>query len=158
MDNVKTVGAYLKDQLAAIDDSRIKEIRGMGLLLGMEMTVEVAPMVNSCLKQGLLLLNAGPNVIRFLPPLNITEELVDSAVAILKKFSKRRRNMEITTKYKGRDFLSLYDYTGEDIAYFLDVADALKKSKRRGYHGISSGRTMGCFSPKAPRGPECPFR
>ena len=74
--------------LAAIDDSRIKEIRGMGLLLGMEMTVEVAPMVNSCLKQGLLLLNAGPNVIRFLPPLNITEELVDSAVAILKKVFK----------------------------------------------------------------------
>ena len=71
LDNVKTVSAYLKDQLAAIDDSRIKEIRGMGLLLGMEMTVEVAPMVNSCLKQGLLLLNAGPNVIRFLPPLNI---------------------------------------------------------------------------------------
>ena len=88
MDNVKTVSAYLKDQLAAIDDSRIKEIRGMGLLLGMEMTVEVAPMVNSCLKQGLLLLNAGPNVIRFLPPLNITEELVDSAVAILKKVFK----------------------------------------------------------------------
>ena len=88
LDNVKTVSAYLKDQLAAIDDSRIKEIRGMGLLLGMEMTVEVAPMVNSCLKQGLLLLNAGPNVIRFLPPLNITEELVDSAVAILKKVFK----------------------------------------------------------------------
>ena len=88
VDNVKTVSAYLKDQLAAIDDSRIKEIRGMGLLLGMEMTVEVAPMVNSCLKQGLLLLNAGPNVIRFLPPLNITEELVDSAVAILKKVFK----------------------------------------------------------------------
>ena len=88
LDNVKTVSAYLKDQLAAIDDSRIKEIRGMGLLLGMEMTVEVAPMVNSCLKQGLLHLNAGPNVIRFLPPLNITEELVDSAVAILKKVFK----------------------------------------------------------------------
>ena len=88
LDNVKTVSAYLKDQLAAIDDSRIKEIRGMGLLLGMEMTVEVAPMVNSCLKQGLLLLNAGPNVIRFLQPLNITEELVDSAVAILKKVFK----------------------------------------------------------------------
>lgn len=88
LDNVKTVSAYLKDQLAAIDDSRIKEIRGMGLLLGMEMTVEAAPMVNSCLKQGLLLLNAGPNVIRFLPPLNITEELVDSAVAILKKVFK----------------------------------------------------------------------
>ena len=38
--------------------------------------------------------------------------------------------MEITTKYKGRDFLSLYDYTGEDIAYFLYVADALKKEQK----------------------------
>ena len=53
--------------------------------------------------------------------------------------------MEITTKYKGRDFLSLYDYTGEDIAYFLDVADALKKraKKEGGYHGISSRSNLG---------------
>lgn len=85
LDHVKEVGAYFKQQLAAIKDGRIKEVRGMGLMLGMEMDVEVAPIVERCFESGLLLLNAGPQVIRFLPPLNITEELVDSAVTILKQ-------------------------------------------------------------------------
>ena len=58
--------------------------------------------------------------------------------------------MEITTKYKGRDFLSLYDYTGEDIAYFLDVADALKKEQIVGdTMGYLPGRTLGMLFTKS---------
>lgn len=58
--------------------------------------------------------------------------------------------MEITTKYKGRDFLSLYDYTGEDISYFLDVADALKKEQKEGgTTGYLPGRTLGMLFTKS---------
>ncbi|MEE0776323.1 MAG: acetylornithine transaminase [Bacillota bacterium] len=88
LENVTKISAYLQEKLNGIMDERIKEVRGMGLLLGMELTVDAGPIVNRCLERGLLLLVAGPHVIRFLPPLNTTEDLVDSAVAILENVLK----------------------------------------------------------------------
>ena len=59
----------------------ITQVRGQGLLVGAELNVEAAPMVAAARDKGLLLLTAGPNVLRFLPALNVSIEEVDEALA-----------------------------------------------------------------------------
>ena len=59
------------------------DVRGRGLILGMEFSSEVAPVVNAARERGLLVINAGPNVLRFVPPLIITDEEVDKGMEIL---------------------------------------------------------------------------
>jgi acetylornithine/N-succinyldiaminopimelate aminotransferase len=81
--NIK-MGAYLRESLNKIEDKRIIEIRGMGLMLGMEFDREVKELVQICMDKGLLLIGAGPKVMRFVPPLNIDQAEVDQAVAIFK--------------------------------------------------------------------------
>lgn len=75
--HVREVGDYLKDRLSEINSPLIKEVRGRGLLIGVEMTVEVAPIIQRGYKEGHLFVNAGPNVLRFVPPLVIEKEHVD---------------------------------------------------------------------------------
>jgi len=58
----------------------IRQVRGQGLLIGAELNVEVAPLIAAARDKGLLILMAGPNVLRFLPPLNISAEDVDEAL------------------------------------------------------------------------------
>ncbi|MCX7634320.1 MAG: acetylornithine transaminase [Syntrophales bacterium] len=85
MENVVRMGAYLKERLLSLQGrwGLIKEVRGMGLLLGMELDREVADIVKACMERQLLLASAGPKVLRFVPPLVITEEEVDRALEIL---------------------------------------------------------------------------
>ncbi len=59
----------------------ITQIRGQGLLIGAELNVEAAPFVAAARNKGLLILMAGPNVLRFLPALNVSAEEVDEALA-----------------------------------------------------------------------------
>jgi acetylornithine/succinyldiaminopimelate/putrescine aminotransferase len=61
----------------------IKEIRGKGLILGIEMTIDVADVIKACMEKGLLAASAGPNVLRLVPPLIIGEADVDAALEIL---------------------------------------------------------------------------
>ena len=56
----------------------------MGLLIGVEMSKEIsAAIVGKCLEKGLLLNAVRPNMLRFMPPLNVNREEIDQAVAIL---------------------------------------------------------------------------
>lgn len=86
-ENAAQVGAYLIEKLEKLKTkfSFVKEVRGKGLIVGMEMTKEVNPLVKACMDQGLLLLSAGPNVLRFVPPLTVTIADVDQAVHILEE-------------------------------------------------------------------------
>ena len=61
----------------------INEARGRGLLLGMACSVPAAPIVAKCMEKGLLVLSAGPDVVRLLPPLNISADEVDEAMGIM---------------------------------------------------------------------------
>jgi len=61
----------------------IRDIRGQGLLIGAECSGDVAATIARCREAGLLLLPAGPRVLRFLPPLNVTSAEVDAALTIL---------------------------------------------------------------------------
>ncbi len=59
----------------------IRQVRGQGLLIGAELSLEAAPLIAAAREMGLLILMAGPNVLRFLPPLNVTAAEVDEALA-----------------------------------------------------------------------------
>jgi acetylornithine/succinyldiaminopimelate/putrescine aminotransferase len=78
-------GAYLKEKLLALKEQYgfIKEVRGKGLILGMELTIPGAGIVSKCLEAGLLINCTNNTVLRFLPPLIITKAEIDEAVGIL---------------------------------------------------------------------------
>lgn len=62
----------------------VKEIRSKGLMIGIELDVPVRSLIEQALQQGLIMLVAGENVIRLLPPLVITTEQIDKGISILK--------------------------------------------------------------------------
>ncbi len=66
----------------------LSEVRGQGLLLGLAATIDVAPIIHACREQGLLLLAAGPQVLRFLPALTITKDEVRQALNMLENSLK----------------------------------------------------------------------
>ncbi len=86
-DNVEKVGEYLYNELDKVAASYdgIIEHRGVGLMQGLEFDKPVADIINKALEKGLVLINAGTNIIRFLPPLVITKENVDEMIGILKE-------------------------------------------------------------------------
>lgn len=87
LDNVKEVGAYLAEQLdkLAKEYDIIKERRGVGLIQGIELTINPKDVIAKALDNGLILFSAGTNVIRFVPPLVITKADVDEMIVKLKK-------------------------------------------------------------------------
>ena len=85
IENVNEVAPYLEerlDELAGRYDF-ITCRRGMGLMQGLVFDRPVADVINKALENGLILINAGPNIIRFVPPLVITKENVDDMIGIL---------------------------------------------------------------------------
>lgn len=86
LQNVKTSGEYLNLKLSELKKqySFIKEIRGIGLMAGMELTINAKDIMTKAMKKGLLIIGAGENVIRFVPPLTISKENIDEMIVILK--------------------------------------------------------------------------
>lgn len=76
-------GAYLLEKLKSIQSPHIREVRGLGLMLGIEMKHKVAPYLKALQERRILALNAGMTVIRLLPPLVITYEQLDQVVDAL---------------------------------------------------------------------------
>ncbi|MBN2398122.1 MAG: acetylornithine transaminase [Deltaproteobacteria bacterium] len=85
LDNCREVGAYLFKRLEELkgEHAVVREVRGRGLMIGVELSVEGAGIVRGCMERGLLLNCTCGNVLRFVPPLIITKEDVDRAVAVL---------------------------------------------------------------------------
>ncbi len=80
LQHVQEVAAYLQERLQSINSPLIKEVRGVGLMQALELTVEVAPIIQAGYARGLLLVNAGANVLRFIPPLIIEKQHVDMLI------------------------------------------------------------------------------
>ncbi|MEN6410502.1 MAG: aminotransferase class III-fold pyridoxal phosphate-dependent enzyme, partial [Anaerolineaceae bacterium] len=76
-------GAYLMDKLRQIPSPMIREVRGMGLIVGIELKQKVQPYIKAMQARHILVLNAGMTVLRLLPPLVITYEQIDHLVAEL---------------------------------------------------------------------------
>ena len=87
LDNVNRVAPYLEKKLYEVMSRHacIKEHRGIGLMQGLLFEQPVGPIINRAIEKGLLLINAGPNIIRFVPPLVITEKEVDQMIEILEE-------------------------------------------------------------------------
>ena len=90
LENVRKQGQYLTESLQKLKGKYacISAVRGMGLMQGIEMTVATGAVVASAMEQGLLLVGAGSNVIRFVPPLILQKEHIDEAVEILDEVLK----------------------------------------------------------------------
>lgn len=84
--HVKEVSAYLEEKLDRLisEFDCILSRRGAGLMQGLVFDRPVAPVINEALSRGLILINAGPEILRLVPPLIITKENVDEMIAILK--------------------------------------------------------------------------
>jgi len=86
MDNVRRMGEYLRRKLEDLrrEFGLIKEVRGLGLMLGMELDRECKPVVDRCLEKGLIINCTSGNVLRVMPACNIRQEEIDQAVAIIR--------------------------------------------------------------------------
>lgn len=87
IENVTIVGSYLEEQLDLLAEKYdfITSRRGVGLMQAYEFSIPVAPILSKAIEEGLVLINAGPNVIRFVPPLIITKKDVDQMISVLGK-------------------------------------------------------------------------
>lgn len=86
LDNVNEVSAYLEEQLDKIVEEfdNVSARRGKGLMQGLVLTTPVGETINKAIDKGLLVISAGGNVLRMLPPLVITKENVDEMIDILR--------------------------------------------------------------------------
>jgi acetylornithine/LysW-gamma-L-lysine aminotransferase len=84
-DNAAVNGKYFKAQLEALAAKHkiVKEARGLGLMLGMELRYDVYGVILKTLNRGVLVIDAGRTVVRILPPLIINKEQIDRAVKAL---------------------------------------------------------------------------
>jgi acetylornithine/N-succinyldiaminopimelate aminotransferase len=92
MENCRKVGDYFLQKLGGLKEkhTRVREVRGKGLMLATELTVPGADFVLECLKRGLLINCTNDNVLRFVPPLILTKTDVDRAIAILDEVLEER--------------------------------------------------------------------
>lgn len=86
LENVRIQSEYLQGLLNELKNKNnlISDVRGVGLLLGVELSVPAAEIIKRCMKNGLLVAGAGANVVRFVPALVVQKEHIDEAVKIFK--------------------------------------------------------------------------
>ena len=78
--NAAERGKQLRDGLAAIASPKVREVRGLGLILGLELKENAGPTLKTLQDRGVLALGAGPTVVRYLPPLVITAAQIDAVI------------------------------------------------------------------------------
>jgi acetylornithine/LysW-gamma-L-lysine aminotransferase len=89
-----TKGKYFKTQLETLQDKHkiVKEVRGLGLMLGVELRFDVFNIILKAAERGVIILDAGRNVLRFLPPLVITKEQIDKVISVLDEVLEEEEN------------------------------------------------------------------
>jgi len=89
-ENAKIMGSYFMGKINELREQFdvIKEVRGLGLMLGVELIVDAKAVVNNCFEKGLIINSTGNNTLRFVPPLTIDYEDIDKAIEILKDVFK----------------------------------------------------------------------
>lgn len=86
LSHVQAMGAYFKSGLERfVDGDTFTDVRGLGLMLGLVATKPVADFINQIREAGLLVVAAGPDVIRFLPSLLVSQQEIDDALAIIEQ-------------------------------------------------------------------------
>ncbi|MDO4506825.1 MAG: acetylornithine/succinylornithine family transaminase [Spirochaetales bacterium] len=85
MDAVNEKGDYIRNTIKSWNLPCVVEVRGMGLVIGVQVKSNPVEYEKACLAKGLLFSTAGDDVLRFVPPLNITKKEIDAGLAILKE-------------------------------------------------------------------------
>ena len=86
LEDVAARGAYFFENLELLKNmfsGEVQEVRGKGLILGLELNSSGLEVQRSCREKGLLINCIGGKILRFLPPLNVTKEEIDSALEVL---------------------------------------------------------------------------
>lgn len=85
IDQCRDIGSYFKEKLLGLKNRHkiIADVRGMGLLLGMELTIDGAPIVSACMQKGFLINCIQDNILRFVPPLIIKQKDIDALIEYL---------------------------------------------------------------------------
>jgi acetylornithine/LysW-gamma-L-lysine aminotransferase len=93
-ERAESLGKYFKSKLEALAEKHkvIREVRGLGLMIGVETRFDVYNILMGCMDKGILVLDAGRNVVRFLPPLVITKEQIDKVVDTLDEVLEQQGN------------------------------------------------------------------
>jgi predicted acetylornithine/succinylornithine family transaminase len=92
LDQCNRMGTYLKERLGYLKEkfsTLITDVRGMGLLVGMELITECEPIVKECLEMGILTNCTAGNVLRFIPPLIVQKKDIDYLIDVLDKIFER---------------------------------------------------------------------
>jgi acetylornithine/N-succinyldiaminopimelate aminotransferase len=92
MEQAEEKGAWLKSQIAAMKNSAIKDIRGKGLMIGVEFNFGTKPLVLKMLEKGVLANATSDTVLRLVPPLNISYKDLEKVMEVLKKSLKELKN------------------------------------------------------------------
>ena len=94
VERAATLGTYFKKKLASLQSKHktVKEVRGLGLMLGIEVKFDVLNTVLKTAERGVLILDAGRNVLRFLPPLVIEEKHIDKAISVVDSVLEEEEN------------------------------------------------------------------
>jgi acetylornithine/N-succinyldiaminopimelate aminotransferase len=87
LENVSRVGAYLQERLNSLTGrfAAVQEVRGRGLIQGLQLAVPARPIVERALAEGVLFNSTQDTVLRFLPPFLLQEKHVDKGIRVLKK-------------------------------------------------------------------------
>jgi acetylornithine/LysW-gamma-L-lysine aminotransferase len=94
LENATEIGGYLKSGFEDLDSKLIRDVRGLGLMLGVEMKFEVMEMILGALERGVIVLEAGKTVLRLLPPLVLSKDdaaqVIDVLGKVIKDMEKKR--------------------------------------------------------------------
>lgn len=85
LEAVREKSALLQDGLRGLNSDLVLDVRGSGMLIGVEMSTAVKPILETALDMGLIVLSAGENVLRICPPLTISKEEIQSGLEILQE-------------------------------------------------------------------------
>lgn len=86
--SVQEKGDYMRRRISSIDSSLIREVRGLGLMIGIAVNVPPKDILHAAFDNGLLVLTAGADVVRLLPPLNISYDEIDRGIEKLETVLK----------------------------------------------------------------------
>jgi acetylornithine/succinyldiaminopimelate/putrescine aminotransferase len=94
LDNVSRVGAYLQERLKSLAGryAAAQEVRGRGLIQGLQLAIPARPIVEQALAEGVLFNSTQDTVLRFLPPFLLQEKHVDKGIRVLKKLLGKKQN------------------------------------------------------------------
>ena len=94
LENVSRVGAYLQERLKSLAGkySAVQEVRGRGLIQGLQLAIPARPIVEQALAEGVLFNSTQDTVLRFLPPFLLQEKHVDKGIRVLKKLLGKKKS------------------------------------------------------------------